>query len=474
MSIKSGLLQIYTEDLETSESADDASPCPPPRDHSSLANWDVLQERVESLERDNASLRQAASERCSELESEEQREQQLVLDCVKQLADANQQLSRLQEEVARRCEDNVQQQEEITNLLTQVVDLQKKNRELVSERDGFRTAVTLAHECQNELSLELIDVKEKYEVLLAAFQELQQELKRKNRSALHLWPPSYIPPSESLAAELDASEGYESEFSSINTNHRGFVSHAADPFDSARCETPDSLISVTSSLSKKESLAERKSPSKPITCQRLLGSNKLKFVKSFEGSETLNKWRKLATPHLGVVLESHSGVQSKAHKDLDQELLQYVLDSDVCRRKASGGTAEAAAAVKDMAAGRHSAFAVHVPQAAAACSSNRTDERTTEASDPECFEPHPGRLFDTTSSTFTFTTTSLSRSSDCTIVTPSFAQFQLATGHETPITASAPTTSTSCYSSSSCYLSTAYNAKVEFPCDMPLLCRSCH
>ena len=164
MSVKNGLLQIYCEDLETSESADEASAGPASsKDHSLLVNWDVLQEKVETLERDNQELREAATERSSELESEEKRELQLIQDVVKQLTDANQQVCFLEEEIARRSEDNIQQQEEITNLLTQVVDLQKKNRELVNERDGFRAAVAIAHECQNELSIELIDVKEKYE-----------------------------------------------------------------------------------------------------------------------------------------------------------------------------------------------------------------------------------------------------------------------------------------------------------------------
>lgn len=457
MTVKNGLLQIYTEDLETSESADDATPGPvSSKDHSLLINWDVLQEKVETLERDNHELREAATERFSELESEEKREQQLIQDVVKQLSDANHQSCLLQEEIARRSEDNIQQQEEITNLLTQVVDLQKKNRELVNERDGFRAAVAIAHECQNELSIELIDVKEKYEVLLAAFQELQQEFKRKNRTALHLWPPSYIPPHESLAAELESSEGYESEFSSINTNHR-YASHA-DLFDT-RCETPDSLISGTSSICKKDSIPERRSPTKQSAGHRLLASNKLKMVKSFEGSETLNKWKKLATPHLGVVLESNSGVQSKAHKDLNQELLQYVLDSNVSRRKTSSGSEGAATVVKETVMSQQQKTP---PSTRSRGGIAATPVSTCDADDPENFESNPGKLFDTTSSTFTFTTTSLSRSTDSTIVTPSFSRFQLATGHETPITASAPTTSTSCYSSSSCYLSTAYSSKVRF------------
>ena len=107
-------------------------------------------------------------------------------------------------------------------------------------------------------------------------------------------------------------------------------------------------MSGTSSICKKDSLTDRKSPTKQSAGKRLLASNRLKIVKSFEGSETLNKWKKLATPHLGVVLESNSGVQSKAHKDLNQELLQYVLDANIARRKSSSSSEGAATVVKEV------------------------------------------------------------------------------------------------------------------------------
>lgn len=44
--------------------------------------------------------------------------------------EANMQLSYLQEEVGRKSEDNIRQQEEITQLLSQIVDLQRKLRDV--------------------------------------------------------------------------------------------------------------------------------------------------------------------------------------------------------------------------------------------------------------------------------------------------------------------------------------------------------
>lgn len=45
-------------------------------------------------------------------------------------AEANKQLSVLHEEVGRKSEDNIRQQEEITQLLSQIVDLQRKLRDV--------------------------------------------------------------------------------------------------------------------------------------------------------------------------------------------------------------------------------------------------------------------------------------------------------------------------------------------------------
>ena len=48
------------------------------------------------------------------------------------LGEANKQLAFLQEEVGRKTEDNIRQQEEITQLLSQIIDLQRKLRDVSS------------------------------------------------------------------------------------------------------------------------------------------------------------------------------------------------------------------------------------------------------------------------------------------------------------------------------------------------------
>lgn len=336
-------------------------------------------------------------------------------------------------------DDNLRQQDEITHLLTQVVELQKKNRDLGLENEGFRSALEISHDCQKELTCELMEIKEKYNVLLAAFHDLQQEFKESSHLNIGHWNPTFIPVHESLAAELEstlASEGYGSDFSSFlssHGNHSGRSGGGRDDsfmsgkFLETRCDSPDSLMSVeTTSFSKdnrsrntsasltRPSVHEKSLPVTTATRSRL--TDKLKNLKPFEGSGFLNRWRRLATPHLGVILEPTSGVQSKAIKDLNADFLQYVLE---LKKKP----------VKNPHPDIHETDTSMIP---ARLENNNNN-----------YEAHPGKFFDATSFTYTFTTTSVSRVSESTTVTPSFSSVQLSTGHDTPITTSSSSSSAS-------------------------------
>lgn len=119
---------------------------------------DVLQRKLKDLEEENLSLRSEANHLKSETETYEEKEQQLVNDCVKELSESPRlqtpsfaelatklsalsglsslQMSAIAEELARKTEDASRQQEEITHLLSQIVDLQKKAK-----------SVSLRHTC---------------------------------------------------------------------------------------------------------------------------------------------------------------------------------------------------------------------------------------------------------------------------------------------------------------------------------------
>jgi hypothetical protein len=98
LNVKIGLLQIYSQDLESSEDHDHQEDDDRDsggggrrslkRNSSVLIDLDVLQQKVSSLEKDNRQLRDEASSRLTDLDQEEKREMQLIADCVKQLCES--------------------------------------------------------------------------------------------------------------------------------------------------------------------------------------------------------------------------------------------------------------------------------------------------------------------------------------------------------------------------------------------------
>ncbi|KAI1293544.1 Trafficking kinesin-binding protein 1 [Halotydeus destructor] len=357
LTLKNGLLQIYSADLESSESQPESpshSNSASFRERDKLSSlelrWEDLHDKVCSLEDENDKLRNQVSTKRGDIEYAERKELQLIHDCAKELTDASRQLLSLQEEIARRSDDNIRQQEEITHLLSQLVDLQRRIREVTVENDGLKNAVRVSHEFQNELSCELIDLKEKYEILLCAFHELQDEAKRNSRLKSECqWPSSsFMPINESLAAEIESvsleSEGYGSEFSSLNIqsghhNHNGVSGDSSSHLSASMLEDGPAILLRCSlpgnpaNNSAHNSVGGGGGGSGSI--RSLLISDKLKIVKPVEGSETLTKWKRLATPNFGALLEPAKGsVQSKALKDLNSDLLNYVINSNKEERAA--------------------------------------------------------------------------------------------------------------------------------------------
>lgn len=377
LSMKNGLLQIYSADVEAEELlfespnnylADDKT--------SILTNWEELHKRVGSLEEENVRLRIESTARANDIEIEERKELLLIHDCVKQLTEANVQLLSLQEEIGRKGEDNIRQQEEITNLVSQIVELQRKVKEMTVDNDSLESALQTSYECQNELSQELMEVKERYGTLLAAFHELQTEFKKRSRlNANHY---NVLPFSESLASEIEStlgSEGYDSEISGYFTRNKRKTGK-----EEMRCYSPDSVLSGESSFRYNNNSLLLNNPSQ----KSYYFPDKLQIVKPIEGSVTLKQWQKLATPHLGVILEKLPGVPNKALKHLNSQLLEFTLSSS---------------------------FDYFEDKSINKCNIN----------------------FVTTNSIFTYTTTSLSQTTDSTSVTPSFSNVQLSTGLHSPI-----------------------------------------
>lgn len=230
--------------------------------------------------------------------------------------------------------------------------LEKQIRTLTLEKEELVGALNLAHECQTDLTIELIDVKEKHKNLLTAFHEKREECRQLREQQL-LSDPIIFSYVDSLAYELENSFQFEENTSKNELNH-SHHQHSC----SGNCFTPDSLLSndsfyssspcssmiaVTSSItavttnttqqqsslnasnclisstSKQSSSistlpssstsSSQSEPSKTTKSanhqlhhhhyhRNLFLTDKLRYIKPLEGSQILNQWRRLANPNL--------------------------------------------------------------------------------------------------------------------------------------------------------------------------------
>ncbi|XP_029306822.1 LOW QUALITY PROTEIN: trafficking kinesin-binding protein 1 [Cottoperca gobio] len=212
LSMKDELLQFYTSAAEESEGESTTStPVRPSENNVSTPLFfplDSLQKKLKDLEDENKSLRSEASHLETETISYEEKELQLVNDCVKELRDANVQISTLAEELARKTEDASRQQEEITHLLSQIVDLQKKAKMYAVENEELTQHLGAAKDAQRQLTAELRELQDKYAECMEILHEAQEELKNLRNKTLPLsttrrFHSLGLFPMDSLAAEIE-------------------------------------------------------------------------------------------------------------------------------------------------------------------------------------------------------------------------------------------------------------------------------
>ena len=84
--MKSGLLHVYTSDIEAAEEEEEEEANHSLEDKTSiLTNWEDLHKRVTNLEEENLRLKCEAVSRANDIEIEERKELLLIHDCAKQL-----------------------------------------------------------------------------------------------------------------------------------------------------------------------------------------------------------------------------------------------------------------------------------------------------------------------------------------------------------------------------------------------------
>uniref|UniRef100_A0A670JLF2 Huntingtin associated protein 1 n=1 Tax=Podarcis muralis TaxID=64176 RepID=A0A670JLF2_PODMU len=205
ISMRDDLLHLYTNSTEESEPTS-ATSTPLRRNESALSlqqcfQYDTLQQKLKGLEEENQKLRTEVSI-ATETSQYEEQEQKLMIDCVEQFSDASREVVLLSEELARKTEDTARQQEEISQLLAQIVELQQK-----CQVEELQQHLAAAKEVQQQLRTELRDLQEKYVECGAMLHEAQEEMKNlRNRSlpnsTIHRHSSPTFLPLDSLAAEI--------------------------------------------------------------------------------------------------------------------------------------------------------------------------------------------------------------------------------------------------------------------------------
>ncbi|KAM8773618.1 trafficking kinesin-binding protein 1 isoform 1-T1 [Acanthopagrus schlegelii] len=229
LSMRDDLLQFYasTEEIENAESH---SPIKRNESCSSLSNfvhYDFLQMKLKGLEDENRKLRLEATELTTETTNYEEQEQELMMVCVEELSSVNKQVVDLSEELARKVEDSLRQQEEISSLLAQIVDLQARCKALTHENEELNQNLSASRESQLKLKSELKDLQDKYSECEDMLCEAREDIKNlRNKSLPNSTVQRYtalasVLPMDSLAAEIEGTfrKGLDTPAPSEYKNH---------------------------------------------------------------------------------------------------------------------------------------------------------------------------------------------------------------------------------------------------------------
>ncbi|KAG7239367.1 hypothetical protein INR49_029356 [Caranx melampygus] len=198
------MVAIASEESETDSSKSTPPQQPQPLGGTTaaaaLSQLESLQNKLQELEEENLALRDTITY--------EEKEQQLVSDCVKELRESNSQMVSLTDELSQKNEELLRHQEEIAQLLSQIVELQHRVKELALEKEELRIHLQASKDAQRQLTAELNELAERNAECVEMLHESQEEIKElrnKNTPSAgmrrHLSYGLY--PMDSLAAEIE-------------------------------------------------------------------------------------------------------------------------------------------------------------------------------------------------------------------------------------------------------------------------------
>ncbi|KAG7484981.1 hypothetical protein JOB18_000243 [Solea senegalensis] len=253
LSMRDDLLQFYasTEEIENAESPSLIKRNESCSSLSNFVHYDFLHQKLKGLEEENHKLRIEANELTTETTNYEEQEQELMMVCVEELSSVNRQVVDLSEELARKVEDCVRQQEEISLLLAQIVDLQARCKGLTHENEELNQQLNSSRESQATLKSELKDLQDKYSQCEDMLFEAREDIKNlRNKSLPNSMVQRYtalasVLPMDSLAAEIEGTfrKGLDSPTPSEYKNHPWRVFETVKVVNKAgrlrsRCHSP--------------------------------------------------------------------------------------------------------------------------------------------------------------------------------------------------------------------------------------------
>ncbi|XP_003813887.2 huntingtin-associated protein 1 isoform X5 [Pan paniscus] len=177
VNLRDELLQLYSDSDEEDEDEDEeeeeeeeqeeeeaeedqqcAHPCDAPKlilqeallHQHHCPQLEALQEKLRLLEEENHQLREEASQ----LDTLEDEEQMLILECVEQFSEASQQMAELSEVLVLRLENYERQQQEVARLQAQVLKLQQRCRMYGAETEKLQKQLASEKEIQMQLQEE--------------------------------------------------------------------------------------------------------------------------------------------------------------------------------------------------------------------------------------------------------------------------------------------------------------------------------
>ncbi|KAK7926191.1 hypothetical protein WMY93_008501 [Mugilogobius chulae] len=318
-----------------------------------LSQLEHLQSKLQELEEENLALRSEACQLKRDTISYEEKEQQLVSDCVKELRKSIQNAFThlyilysgnishfvivILGEFVQKEPGACQHQEEIAQLLSQIVELQHRVKELALEKEELRIHLQASKDSQRQLTAEdslaaeiegtmrrelSLDEETAYEDQRVSQKRVFQTVRSLNAAATSRAFSATPPIPGSGSSLVMTSQPFPSTLSLRRHNflcERQFFQAERDK-KLQRCSSP--MGSVMSSYSNLTELSFGSSVFKTFLPE------KLQIVKPMEGSLTLHHWQQLAKPHLATILDPHPGIVTKGFRPLAQDTVYQLSDME--------------------------------------------------------------------------------------------------------------------------------------------------